>query len=416
MSILIKNCILNGKIQNIYIEDNRITQIGYENSADKIIDGTNKIALPPFFNAHTHAAMTLFRGYGDDIPLQKWLEEKIWPNEARLTREDVYIGSKLACLEMIKTGTTFFNDMYWHLLGTKKAVDESGIRAELNLVFIDMFDQEKAKEQIELNEELIGKSERFSPRIRLSIGPHAIYTVSLKSLQWAKDIADKYGYRIHIHVSETEKEVNDCIAKHGKRPIEYLNDIGILGKNMIACHAVWLNDKEIELLGANNATVVHNPVSNMKLSVGKAFPYQKLKQAGVNICLGTDGAASNNNLDMFESMKFAALLQKFATNEPTIMPAQEVFDMATINGAKAFGIDIGIQEGRLADLILVDIKNPHMIPGHDAISNIVYSANGSCVDTTICDGKILMQNRKVTWEDDILRKAGKKAVEFFTPR
>ena len=415
-SILIKDVFLEGKITNIYIEEDRIVEIGgVKTEADTVIDGSDKAAIPSFFNAHTHAAMTLFRGYGDDLPLQEWLETKIWPTEAKLTEEDVYVGAKLACLEMIKSGTTFFHDMYWHLKGSLRAADEAGIRAALSSVVIDLFDPEKAEEMKKMVKEEFEKYKDFSERIQIVLGPHAIYTVSKETLAWTAKFAEKHDILIHFHLSETKKEVDDCIEQHGKKPVEYLNDIGFLSERLIACHSVWLNEREIELLAKNNVTVVNNPTSNMKLAVGDYFKYQALKKAGVNICLGTDGCASNNNLDMFEEMKFAALLQKFGANNPTEISAKEVFDLATVNGAKVFRIDTGvIKEGKKADLLLIDLKQPEITPVHDLTSNIVYSANAYCVDTTICDGKILMQNRKVEWESEIIEKAKEVAQDLVT--
>jgi len=415
MSIIIKNVLLNNKIKDIYIEKNIIKEIKdkINTEAEFKIDGKDKAVLPSFFNAHTHAAMTLFRGYADDILLQQWLEKKIWPLEQKLNEDDVYIGAKLACLEMIKSGTTFFNDMYWHWKGTAKAVEEMGIKALISEVFIDLFDENKAKEQIRLNEKIYNDSKDFSERVIFALGPHAIYSVSKESLLWHKEFADKNNLLIHIHLSETKNEVDSCMKEHNKRPVEYLQDIGFLGENVIACHSVWFNKEEIMILSKNNVKLVHNPSSNMKLSVGNAFQYEQLKKAGILVSLGTDGCASNNNLDMFEEMKIASLLQKMHYHNPTLMPAREVFEMATINGAKTFNLNAGIiEQGKIADLILINLKDVHLVPRHNLISNLVYAANSSCVDTTICDGKILMQNRVVEGEDKIKEEAQKVAEDL----
>ncbi|MBW3000082.1 amidohydrolase [Candidatus Woesearchaeota archaeon] len=413
MSLMIKNVLLDGKQTDVYVEGNLIKEIGKKLEADKTIDGKHKAIIPSFVNGHTHSAMTLLRGYADDMMLQEWLETKIWPLEAKLTVEDVYLGAKLACLEMIKSGTTFFNDMYWYFTGTARAVEESGIRAAVGAVFIDLFDSAKAEEQIKLNKKLFEESKKYSDRVIFSLGPHAIYTVSKESLLWAKEFAEKNNLLIHIHVSETEQEVSGCLKKHNLRPVEFLDSFGFLGENVIACHSVWLNDKEIKLFAKNNVQVVHNPISNMKLAVGGAMPYDKLKNAGINISLGTDGCASNNNLDMFESMKFASLLHKMSSNQQTIAPANEIFQMATSNGAKAFGLNAGkIAEGKLADFLLIDLKKVHMSPLHNLVSNLVYATNSSCVDTTVCDGKVLMENRKVPHEEEIIEKAKEAALDL----
>lgn len=414
MSILIKNVLIGDRKKDMLIEENRIKEISNKISqaAEFKIDGSKKAAIPSFFNSHTHAAMSLMRGYADDMLLDDWLQNKIWPLEDKLTEDDVYWGTRLACLEMIKSGTTFFNDMYWHYHGTAKAVDDSGIRSAVSPVFIDMFDKSKAEEQIKLIERLFKETKRYGNRVMFALGPHAIYTVSKESLQWVKDFADKNNLLIHIHISETENEVNDCIKKNGKRPIEYLNDIGFLGSNLVAAHVIWVDDKEIEILKKNDVNVAHTPCSNMKLSSG-VLPYGKLKEAGLKITLGTDGCASNNNLDMLEEMKFAALLQKITYNNPALKPASESFALATKNGAEAFNIDCGeIKEGKLADLLLVDLNDVALNPNHNLISNLVYAANGSCIDTTICDGKILMQGKKVKGEEKIIEKASKVAFNL----
>ena len=290
MSILIKKAKLDGERRDIFIQGDHIARIDddIDKDADQIIDARDKIAIPSFFNAHTHAAMTLMRGYSDDLPVQQWLEEKIWPLENKLTEEDVYWGAKLAILEMIKTGTTFFNDMYWHFHGTARAVEEMGLRAALSAVLIDMFDEEESRRQIERNQKLFEEHQQYSDRIHFALGPHAIYTVSEKSLIWAKEFADENDLLIHIHLSESEDEINGSLEQHGQRPVEYLDEIGFLGENVIACHNIWLNDKELNLLQENGVKLVHLPVSNMKLGSG-FYPYQRLKDRGLKVDVGTDG-------------------------------------------------------------------------------------------------------------------------------
>lgn len=410
MSILIKNVFLGGRTRNIFIEGNEIVAISEANKkhvAEFVIDGTGKAAIPGLFNAHTHAAMTLLRGYADDMPLRKWLETKIWPVEGKLTENDVYWGTKLACLEMIKSGTTFFNDMYWHWRGSAKAVAECGIRAALSAVFIDGFDEEKAKAQMLRNEALYKENKKLPERIIFALGPHAIYTVSENSLCWVRDFAEKHDLLVHIHISETETEVEDCIKRYGMRPVEYLNELDFLCARTIACHCTHLSRNEMALLKKHNVKLVHNPTSNMKLAAGRT-PYDELKRLGLypNIALGTDGCASNNNLDMFEEMKMASLLHKLYSGDPTSMPAVEAFELATGNAARMFRLNAGeIAESKLADVVLLDLKTVNLVPNHNLISNIVYSANGSCVDTVICDGEILMAERKVKGEDEIREKA-----------
>ncbi len=416
MSILIKNGQLNGTATDVLINGNLIAEIAadIDSAGHTIIDASGKAILPGLINGHTHAAMTLFRGYGDDMELYDWLNNKIWPVEAKLTETDVYWGTKLACLEMIKSGTTCFNDMYWHWDGTAKAVDEMGIRAFVGGVFIDLFDTDKAQEQQEMSEAIFAKRDTVSNRIKFTLAPHAIYTVSEDSLRWIKAFADTHDLLIHTHVSETAKEVEDCIDQHSVRPVEYLEKLGFLGPNLVIAHAIWLNAKEIEILGEYNVKVVTNPCANMKLASG-AFPFTEVQNGNITIGIGTDGVGSNNNLDLFEEMKFVALGEKLRTLEPTAAPATEIFECATRNGAQILGLNCGsVEEGKLADLILVDLTDPTLSPGHNLISDAVYSANGSVVDTVICDGELLMQNRNIDGEEEIIENVKKVARDLFS--
>lgn len=415
MSILIKNVLCNGKISNVYIEGNLISDIGeVKVEAEYVIEGKDKAVIPGFINTHTHAAMTLLRSYADDLTLKDWLENKIWPVEANLTKDDIYWGTKLACLEMIKTGTTTFNDMYFHGEVAAKAVEEMGIRGVLSEVFFDLFDEtkgEKGKRKVIKGIEELKKFK--NGRIIPALGPHAVYTVSGEGLQWVKEFADKNDLLVHFHLAETKQENHDFKEEHGIRPVPYLEKIGFLGENLIAAHCVWLNKEDMKILAKYGVKISHNPISNMKLAVGSALPYKDLKGAGCIVSLGTDGCASNNNLDMFESMKFAALGQKAHVNDPTVMSAVEVFDMATKYGAVAMRLNAGeIKEGKLADLILLNLHSPSFIPNHNLISNIVYAANGACVDTTICDGRVLMKENKVEGERFIMDKAIEVAREL----
>jgi len=414
MSILIKNVLLDKREINVYIEDNIIQEIGKKTEADYVIDGKNKAVIPGMVNTHTHAAMCLFRGYADDMNLEEWLQTKIWPLELKLKPEDVYMGTKLACLEMIKTGTTTFNDMYFFMESAAKSIDEMGLRAFLSYGFIDLFNDEKREKEIKKTKETIRKIENMhSDRIKPALGPHAVYTVSEEALRWIKNYADEKGLLVHLHLAETKKENDDFIKKHNKRPVKYLDELGFLDKKLIAAHCIWLNNDDINLLEKHNVKISYNPVSNMKLASG-VMNYQKMKKLGVT--LGTDGCASNNNLDMFEEMKIGSLLQKSYFNDETIMPAKEMFNIATLNGAKTLGFNAGkIEEGKLADILLIDLKRSELTPNHNLISNLVYSGNGSVVDTTICNGKILMENRKVKGEEEILEK-GKKVAEDLVSR
>jgi len=409
MAIRIRGAVVGSKKTDIFIEGNRIAKVGDCKGmrAEFEIDGEKKAVMPGLFNCHTHAAMTLFRSYADDLSLQDWLEKKIWPLEEKLTEKDIYWGTKLACLEMTRTGTTFFNDMYWHVPAVAKAVEESGLRATLSSAITDVPDSGRLEARIRLNEKLYKKLHNTAGgRIRIALGPHAPYSASKEALLWCKEFADKNNLLIHIHVSENEREVAESVKATGLRPVEYLEKIGFLSSNVVACHCAWASDKEVSILAKRKAKVVHNPASNLKLASAYSFPYAKLARAGVPVLLGTDGAASNNSLDMFGAMKLASLLQKGFGANPVALPAKEVLSMATADSARAFCIDAGeIAEGKLADLLLVDMRRPEMVPNHNFVSNIVYSASGSCVDTTICDGKILMQAGKVEGQEKVLDKA-----------
>jgi 5-methylthioadenosine/S-adenosylhomocysteine deaminase len=392
-----------------------ISEIGTQKvEADYVLDGKNKAALPGFINTHTHAAMTLLRSYADDFALQDWLTTKIWPVESKITKDDIYWGTKLACLEMIKSGTTCFNDMYYHGEIAAKAVEEMGIRGVLSEVFFDLFDETKGEEGKKNVQEGIQELKQYNNgRVIPALGPHAVYTVSPDGLSWVSEFAEKHDLLIHFHIAENQKENEDFKDKFGMRPIPYLEKIGILCERLVAAHCVWLDKKDMEILAKYKVKISHNPISNMKISVGSILPYKDLISAGCSISLGTDGCASNNNLDMFETMKFASLGQKMYSNDPTVMPAQESFDMATKYGAWALRLNAGeIKEGALADILLIDMRKPYFVPNHNLIANVVYSANGSCVDTTICDGEILMKDGEVKDEESIYQKAGEVAADL----
>lgn len=404
---------------DVAIKDGRIAEVGenLDKSADKVIDAKRKVVLPGLVNAHTHLAMTLLRGFADDLPLNQWLEDKIWPLESNLTEKHVYRGGLLGCLEMIKSGTTCFADQYFYMDKVGEAVEESGLRAVLSYGIIEKGDPEKRKTEVEKGTELVKNWQGAADnRITTMYGPHAPYTCSPECLDEVRDLAEKYGVGIHIHLSETEKEVEDIEKQYGKRPVEHLDELGLLKPNTLAAHCVWLTDKEIELIKERGVKPVHNPVSNMKLGSGIS-PVSTMLSSKIPVALGTDGAASNNSLDMLEEVKFAALLQKIGERDPTALPAQSALEMATINGAKALELDgeIGsIEVGKKADLIMIDLDKPHFTPLHDVVSHLVYSSSGIDVDTVIVDGKILMENRKVQTlkEKEVLEDAQKAAADL----
>lgn len=408
-SILIKNTTIIAdeiKKSSILIEDDKIAQINLDlnsKDADTVIDGEGKVLIPGLVNSHTHLPMTLMRGLADDLLLETWLNDYIWPTEANLDGDHCYAGAKLACAEMIKSGTTTFNDMYFFMDHVAKAVEESGVRGNISHGMLDMGDEDKRKAEFKETKKIIDKCHNTADgRIKVSLGPHAPYTCSTELLNWVRKRADQMDLRIHIHVSETEFEVRQIIDTYQCRPFEYLDEIGFLKDDVLAAHAVWLSDSEIEILKDRMVKISHNPVSNMKLASGIS-PVAKMMDKGIDISLGTDGAASNNNLDMLEEMKIASLQQKVNTLNPTVLSAVDVFKIATKGGAAALGMEseIGtIEVGKKADLIMVNVKAPHLTPYRHPISHLVYSANGSDVDTVICNGQILMQERELLTMDE----------------
>lgn len=390
---------------SVAIEGGRIVAVEKEvkGRADKVIDAHGKVVLPGLINCHTHLPMVLLRGVADDMPLTEWLSDKIWPIEQKMKPRDCYVGAMLGCLEMIKSGTTCFADQYFNMEQVAKGVDEAGIRGALSYGMIDQDDPQRMKGEISVGEGFVkafqGKS---NGRIFTMFGPHGPHTCSTECLLEVKELAKKYGVGIHIHLAESGDEVRQMIDKYGKRPVEYLDSIGFLGPEVLAAHCVWVTDKEIKMLYNREVKPVHNPVSNMKIGCGVA-PVPEMLGAGIPVALGTDGAASNNSLDMFKEMKFAALLSKVHKMNPTVIPAACALEMATINGARALGLqdELGsIEVGKKADLILVDMKKPHLTPVHNAVSHLVYSAVGSDVDTVIVDGKVLMKGRRVIALDE----------------
>ncbi|MBR4447750.1 amidohydrolase family protein [Methanobrevibacter sp.] len=426
-TILIKNALIlnpnsfENKKQSLLIKDDLIAEISDEideSNVDKIIDAEGKILLPGLINTHTHLSMTLFRGLADDLSLDSWLNDHIWPMEANLNGDYCYIGALLGAVELIKSGTTTFSDMYFYMEDVARAVDDAGIRAVLSYGMIDFGDAEKREAEIKENLALYNACNGMADgRIKVFFGPHSPYTASEELLIKVRELADEYNMGIHIHVSETQKEINDSLDEKGLRPFEYLEKIGFLGSDVVAAHCVWLSDEEIEIIKKHDVKVSHNPCSNMKLASGVA-PVSKLIEKGVCVSIGTDGASSNNNLDLIEELKTASLLQKVSTLNPKVLNSDESIEMATIKGAEALGLsdEIGsIEVGKKADIILIDTNAANMTPDSSSLSsNVVYSANGSNVDTTICNGKILMENKKLTTldEDEIYAKARQAIKEL----
>lgn len=413
--ILIKQVELNQQPVDILIERNQISRIGTDLVAEEaeVIDAKGMAVIPGLVNGHTHAAMTLFRGFADDMKLMPWLEQKIWPNEAKMSREDVYWGAKLACLEMIKSGTTTFLDMYQKFRGTADAVEEMGIRGYLSAVCFDRFDPELAEKSKKECEKLYFVADEYGPRVQYVLGPHAIYTVSGELLQWIHSFANDHKTLIHLHLAETEDEVNNSIRQFGFSPVRYLYKLGVLSPRLVIAHGVYVDKDEIRMLADHGVKVIHNPASNMKLASGICFKFAEMKKAGIKVGIGTDGCSSSNNLDMIEAMKLSALLGKAWRKDPEVLTAPEMLEAATSTGADILGLKAGrIEEGYLADLCLIDQQSPAFTPNFNFVSNLVYAANGSCVDTVICNGKVLMRHKHVSGEEEILEQAARCAYNM----
>nr|WP_315123746.1 amidohydrolase [uncultured Porphyromonas sp.] len=418
MSILIKNVLHKDTITDVLIEGNRIARIAPNLTTPEgaeVIDGTDKAVIPGFINTHTHAAMTLFRGYGDDLPLMEWLEDYIWPVEAKMTAHDVYVGARLACLEMLRSGTTCFLDMYMHPLETARAVEELGLRAHLSYTLFDQGGAERAALDRKRSYEYYEAFKAFSDRITFTLGPHAIYTVSGEQLQFCHKFAVEHNVKINLHLAETKGEVDECVRQHGLTPVRYLEKLGILSEHLIVAHVVWVDDEEMDLLAKHRVSVVHNPASNMKLCSGYTFKYEEMKKRGIRLGIGTDGCSSSNNLDMVIAMKLASLLGKAWRFSPTATKAADIYHSATIGGAEILEIPAGrIAEGMLADLSLVDLNVPELVPLNSLTSNLVYATSGSsCIDTVIIDGVIRMRDRYVLGQEEIIAEAREVARRLF---
>lgn len=394
----------------IVIENDRILALGptpdilAQYKAAEMINGSGKLIMPGLINTHTHVPMTIFRGYADDLPLHEWLYDYIFPVESEFVNgENVRLGTQLAVAEMLRSGTTTFNDMYYHIEEIAQVVDQTGMRAVLSESVIDFPapNSPTPEHGLQTAEALILKWNDH-PRITISVSAHAPYSCSAELIQKAKALADKYNVPFNIHVAETRKEFDQALAEFGFTPVGYLEHLGVLSDNVIAAHGVHLTPEDIQILAARGVAVAHNPECNMKLASGVA-PVPELLRAGVKVGLGTDGVASNNDLDLFDEMNTAAILHKLNSNDPTVLDARTVVEIATIGGARALGMEdqIGsLEPGKKADMILLDMMQPHAHPLYNIYSLLVYSIKGADVETVIIDGRIVMRDRKLLFLDE----------------
>lgn len=420
-STLIKNAYIvsmAGPISkaDLLIEDDRILEIGIiDKDADEIIDATGKVIMPGLINAHTHIAMSLFRGYSDDLELMEWLKS-VWKVEDKMSPEDVYYASLLSEIEMIKSGTTTFNDHYFFEDETAKATIKSGMRGMLSRVIIS--EGSEANKRIEEAEKLYNDYNNAGEgRIKIIVGLHAPYTCPPETIDGGIKLAKKYNIPIHIHYLETKDEIVQIKENYNKTVTEYLKDLGLFDSHLILAHGVHISDDDIKVLKNIKGGIVHNPISNQKLGSGIANT-RKLIDNGISVALGTDGQGSTNTLDMFEEIKSAAYLQKVSYEKASAISAEEVLKMATVDGAKVLGLeeDIGTLEvGKKADIIIIDLNKPHLCPVHDLYSTLAYSVNGADVETVIIDGKIVMKDRKIQTldENEVMEKCNEIVQKLF---
>jgi len=410
VTLTIAGALLDGERVGVRCAEGRIEAIGPEVEAqpgDEKLEAAGALLVPPLLNGHTHAAMTLFRGSGGDLPLMPWLQERIWPVEAKLEAEDVYWGARLACAEMIRSGTTRFWDMYWQPEQTARAVADAGLRATIGAPLIDVNGDEVGMREAALASlEQLGS---LGPSIGAALAPHAIYTVSEDSLRWIAALAAEREVPIHIHLSETSQEVQDCVAAHGERPAAYLDRLGVITGRTLLAHGVWLDPAELDLLADRGATVVTNPAANMKLAVGAVFPYPAAREAGVAVGLGTDGAGSNDSLDLLADLKLFALAQKHAAADPTAIAAEDAWAVATGARAPLLGASPRpLSPGADADFLLLRAAAPELAIGELA-SDLIYAASGAVVDTTVVAGRVLMRGGEVPELEEIVARARERA-------
>jgi len=425
---IIKNCTIltmdgqNSVLENgfLCIRGDTISHIGVEDEkqfqAGKTIDANGGLVLPGLVNGHTHAAMSLFRGLADDLPLMEWLNNYIFPAESRIDADFVFTGTLLACAEMIMSGTTTFCDMYLFEEEAAKAARKAGMRCMLGEVLYDFPSPNYGpmEKGLEYTESLIRKWQD-DPLVSIAVEPHSLFTCSPDLLIAANKMALRYNVPLIIHVAETLSELAEIKDKYGKKPVEHLQSLDLLGSQLIMDHCVHLDETDIKILAEHGVKVVHNPESNMKLASGIA-PVPELISHGVTVGLGTDGCASNNNLDLFTEMDMAAKLHKIQTMNPTVLDAVTVLRMATIEGARALGIDHAtgsLETGKKADIIIVDTDKPHLTPMYNPYSHIVYAARGNDVSHSIINGQLVMENRKLLTIDldEIIARAREKSVQ-----
>ncbi len=404
MSILIRQVLLDSNPVDILVNKGKIEKIAEHIPtalSDEIIIGDGKAIVPAFYNMHTHSPMVLFRGIGEDKDLFDWLQTDIWPREAKLTSKMVYAASRLAILEMIKSGTVLFNDMYPFAVDTEKVAVEMGVKMLSSCVAFDLFDPKMTAEKKNAMTDFMERK-ITSPLIQKTVACHAVYTVSEELLCFARDLALKHNSFLHIHLSETKKEVDDCLEKTGLTPTQYLSKLGLLTSKTILAHCVWLSEEDREIIKEKGCLVAHCPVSNLKLNSGQ-MPFALYQKEGIKIALGTDGASSNNSLSIFSEMKMAALSAKGQSKNITAGTVEQILNSASQEAAKFLKLNAGvIKAGAIADFVLLDLNNTLLQPNTYLKSHLVYSADTSCVSDVCSNGRFILKDKNHPLQNEIV--------------
>jgi 5-methylthioadenosine/S-adenosylhomocysteine deaminase len=410
MSLFVHGIDLDGTPVALRCDAGTIVALGPEVEAepgDDHVDGRGGSVVPGLVNGHGHAAMTLLRGFGDDLPLMEWLQSRIWPAEARMTADDIYWGTRLACIEMVRSGTTRAWDMYWQSAAVAQAFVATGVRGAVSQVLLSG-EAAPTDAQREHAADGLDRLAEFGPLVTPCLGPHAIYTVAPTDLRDVAELAAERNVPVHIHAAETRGEVEQCLAEHGVGVAAHLDACGLLGPRTVLAHGVWFDDAELALVAERGATIVTNPASNMKLAVGRAFPYVAARAAGVAIGLGTDGAASNNSLDLLADVKLLSLLQKHTNGDPSVLPAAEAWAIATGASAPALG-GTPVAVGQPADFVIVDHDGIELVPA-GLVDALVASAASAHVQTVVIDGRVVMRDRVIEGEDEVRARVHEAAV------
>ena len=408
-SLTVTGALIDGALGGVRCVDGVITQLGdgvFALPGDEQIDAGGLSLIAPLVNGHTHAAMTLLRGYGDDLALMEWLETRIWPAESRLTPENVYWGTRLAALEMIRSGTLRFWDMYFDSTEVARAVSDSGMRACVSQVVINA-PGTPATAKPEASEDGLLALMESTDLITPALGPHSIYTLGREDLEHISALSAKHNVAIHMHLSETAGEVANCIDANKVRPVHYLDALGLVNERSVFAHSIFLDDTELAVITERGATLVTCPASNMKLASGGPFRYSHARRHGCSVGIGTDGASSNNSLDLFQDIKLLSLLQKHSDGDPSVLPAREALSLASGALAPRLGAT-PLAVGEQADFLLIDLDSIELTPAPLAEA-LIYSATGSCVDTAVVAGRVLMRARMIDGADEVLAKAREAA-------